>query len=101
MDTAKRKQILAELNIAHGAGEVRIQVKLAPKAAANRVGGVAHDAEGAPYLKASVCAVPEDNAANQAPIALLSEYLALRKSAITLIHGHKSRMKTLAIDADA
>ena len=101
MDAAKRKQILAELNIARAAGEVRIQVKLAPKAAANRVGGVAHDAEGVPYLKASVCAVPEDNAANQALIMLLSDYWKWPKSAMTLVHGHKSLMKTFSIDAGA
>jgi len=101
VDNTKRKQILAELNIAHEAGAVRVQVKLTPKASANRIGGIAHDVAGKPYLKASVCAVPEDNAANHALIALLSDYLALPKSAITLAHGHKSRMKTLYIDAGA
>lgn len=76
-----------------------VRVKLAPKAAANRINGIMNDQEGRPCLKVSVTAVPEQGKANQALIALLAKEFHLAKSAITLDSGATDRHKRLIIAA--
>jgi uncharacterized protein (TIGR00251 family) len=78
----------------------RLQVKLTPKAASNRVIGTSLDEKGCRIVKIAVTAVPEDGKANKALVALLAKFLKLPKSAIEIVAGATERRKTLAIQGD-
>ena len=62
--------------------------------------GVEAGADGEPYLKARVSAVPEKGKANKALIALIAKNLGIAKSAVSLISGDTARKKILRIDGD-
>ena len=79
----------------HDSDTIRIQIKLTPKAARDAVSGWAEDEYGQPVLKCSVTAIPENGKANAALIKMLSKRLGIPKSAILLIKGDTSRIKTL------
>lgn len=81
-------------------GGVRVAIRLTPKAKANRISGIAAQADGDPILKASVTAVPERGKANAALISLLAKAWRLPKSAITLGAGATDRRKTIHIAGD-
>ncbi|MCA0370206.1 MAG: DUF167 domain-containing protein [Proteobacteria bacterium] len=71
----------------------RILVRVTPKASRNEV-VVESAQEGAPpKLRVYITTVPEDGKANKATIALLSKFLKVPKSRLTLICGHTSRDK--------
>lgn len=78
-----------------------IRVRLTPKASADRIDGVARDAEGRSHLKARVRALPQDGAANDALIRLIAKTLRVPKSALTLVSGATARIKTLHVDSAA
>lgn len=80
--------------------DFELTAKLTPKASRNAVNGWHKDENGAPVLKVSVTAVPEDGKANAALIALLAKTLKLAKSDINLVSGTTHRIKTLAIRAE-
>ncbi len=82
-------------------GGVKLAVRLTPKASANRIDGVAEDAEGHGLLRVSVTAVPEDGKANTALIKLLAKEWRLPKSAIEIVQGATDRRKVLLITGDA
>ncbi len=48
-------------------------------------------------LKIKVTAIPEKGKANQAVIKLLSKYLGIPKSAMTITSGETSKLKTVLI----
>lgn len=76
-----------------GSGQqLLFSVKVQPKASAN---GILGEHDGA--LKVSVTAAPEKGKANAAVIALVSKHLGLPKSAVEIVHGETSRLKTLRI----
>lgn len=75
---------------------IRLQIKVTPRASADRLQGWAEDGA----LKVAVTAVPENGKANKAVIALLAKRLKLPKSAIEIAAGETSRHKTLLIDGD-
>jgi uncharacterized protein len=79
---------------------LRLDVKVTPKASADRIQGWVEDEQGARVLKIAVTAPPEDGKANKAVIALLAKRLKLPKSAIEFASGETSRRKTLLIDGD-
>ncbi|MGE3915624.1 MAG: DUF167 domain-containing protein [Hyphomicrobiaceae bacterium] len=81
-------------------GGLLVRVRLTPKASRDAVEGVEATAEG-PALKARVRAVPENGAANDAVARLVADWLDVAKSAVTLVAGGKSRVKTLAVVGDA
>jgi uncharacterized protein YggU (UPF0235/DUF167 family) len=83
-----------------GPGLSRLSVRLTPKAAANRLQGVATDESGALVLRVAVTAVPERGRANQALIALLAKLMKLPKSAFVLESGATDRRKCLLIEGD-
>lgn len=72
---------------------INLQIKLTPKAAANRI-VVAEDGS----LKVYVTVPPEDGKANAALIALLAKHFKVPKSAFTLIQGQTSRNKVVHVD---
>lgn len=70
-------------------------VRLTPKASHTKIGDIAQDAQGHHYLKVYVTAVPEDNKANKALIALLAKTFHLPKSNFYIISGMTDRHKVI------
>ena len=76
-----------------------LNLRLTPKASANRIGPVTLDADGQAVLKVAVTAAPEDGKANKALIKLLAKTWRLPQGATSVKKGHKDRCKTLLIEA--
>lgn len=77
-------------------GGVRIAVRLAPKAARDRVGGPHGDA-----LKVAVTAPPVEGKANARLIRLLAKRLGVPKGAVRIVSGELARDKVVAVDGIA
>ncbi len=75
----------------------RVEVRVIPRAASERVLAEAAPENGGWRLKAYVTCVPEDGKANAAVIALLAKTLRLPKSAFTIVRGQTSRNKLVDI----
>jgi uncharacterized protein YggU (UPF0235/DUF167 family) len=82
------------------AGGVRVAIRLSPRAGANRIAGVAEDAEGRFVLRASVTAVPEKGKANTALIALLAKEWDLPRTSFEIAGGATDRRKIVEIAGD-
>ncbi len=80
--------------------QIELRVRLTPSGGRDAIDGAEKDAEGLPYLKARVTAVPEDGKANKALIALLSKTLKIPKSSISFVSGETSRKKILRLDSE-
>lgn len=76
-------------------------VRLTPKASHTKIGDVSIDANGLPFLKVYVTAVPEDNKANKALIELLSKTFRIAKTSIYIISGLTDRRKVLWFETEA
>lgn len=74
---------------------VRVAVRLTPKAAADRIQGIALEADGSPSLKCAVSAPPVEGKANEALVKLLAKAWKLPKSSISLVRGAGERRKIL------
>ncbi|MET0363979.1 MAG: DUF167 domain-containing protein [Sphingobium sp.] len=74
-----------------------VAVRLSPRAASDRIGGLWTDAAGQRWLSAAVTAPPDKGRANAALIGLLAETLGLPRSSISLEAGETSRLKRLRI----
>lgn len=72
---------------------VSLRVRLQPRASRNAIEGVM---EGA--LRIRLTAPPVEGEANRALIAFLSDILRVRKSALKIASGLKSRDKTVSVD---
>ena len=72
-------------------------VRLTPKAALDRIEDVETTADGRSHLKARVRAVPENGAANHALEKLIAKALAVPASAVSVVAGGTSRLKTLRV----
>ena len=81
-------------------GGVDLFVRLTPKAALDRLEGVETSADGRRHLKARVRAVPENGAANQALQRLVAKALGVPASAVSVVAGGTSRLKTLRISGE-
>lgn len=75
------------------AGEVRLRVRVIPRATRDGIDGV-RDGE----LLVRVTAPPADGAANEAVIRLVARELGLPRGAVRLVTGARARHKVLAID---
>lgn len=75
----------------------RIHVRVTPKASQNKI--VVESGEGADALRLRVyvTTVPEDGKANKAVVALLSKFLKVPKTRLTLVSGHTSRDKVFQL----
>ena len=80
---------------------VTLTIRLTPKGGRDCLDGVSTLSDGKAVLLARVRAAPEDGAANEALIALVASALDVRRSAVRLASGGKSRVKILAIEGDA
>jgi len=73
--------------------EVRIHVRLTPRAARDQIAGWQDDT-----LRVRVTAAPVDGKANDALVRLLAAALGVPKSRIGIVSGATARDKTVAID---
>ncbi len=80
-------------------GGVRVRVRVTPRAADSRIGGIHRDGDGA-ALKVSVTAPPADGRANAAVIKLLAKAWRLPPSSLSVAAGTAGRHKTLAVAGD-
>lgn len=71
----------------------RIKIKVIPNAKKNEV------VEG-DIFKVYVHAPPVDGKANKAVVTVLSEYFKVRKSAVRIIRGEKSKGKVVEINTE-
>lgn len=76
---------------------IRLRLKVAPKARRTAIGDIMADADGAPVLKVTVTAAPEDGKANAAVIALLAKEWGVAKTAISVVSGATDRRKLVEI----
>lgn len=84
-----------------GENGVRVAIRLTPRAARDRVDGVAREADGGAVLKVGVTAVPEDGKANAAMIRLLAKEWKVPKGSIAIVAGATNRRKTVFVEGDA
>ncbi|HEY0900771.1 MAG TPA: DUF167 domain-containing protein [Micavibrio sp.] len=75
-----------------------IQVKLTPKAAANRVGALTAGMDGHMILPVYVTSVPEDGKANEAMLRLLAKHLGVAVTRLRIVRGHTARLKQIEIE---
>jgi uncharacterized protein (TIGR00251 family) len=73
--------------------EVRIRVRLTPRAARDEIAGWRDDT-----LRVRVTAPPIDGRANDALVRLLADALGVPRSRVGVVSGAASRDKTVAID---
>jgi len=78
-----------------------VRVRVAPRAAGNRIDGMVGDGEGGAILKVAVTAPPEGGKANAALIKLLASEWRLPKSSLAVTTGASERRKTVRIEGDA
>jgi len=81
-------------------GGFLLRLRVTPKASANRIGGVASDADGNGHLKVSITTVPEKGKANVAVLKLLSKALKRPKTSLEVVSGTSDRNKVVAIAGD-
>jgi uncharacterized protein (TIGR00251 family) len=81
---------------AEGQG-VRLRIRVTPRAKKTAFAGIV-ETDGRPALAVRLAAPPVDGAANKALVRFLSEALGVPKSAIRILAGDTSRLKTVAID---
>tara|TARA_R110002124_G_scaffold12099_3_gene57732 strand:+ start:610 stop:915 length:306 start_codon:yes stop_codon:yes gene_type:complete len=79
---------------------VTLQLRVTPKSAAARVGGIGTDAAGRRFLKVYVREVPDKGKANEAVIRLLAKSWRLPKSDFAIRSGASDRNKTIFIAGD-
>ena len=73
---------------------MRLQLKVVPKSSRDRIAGWLGD-----RLKVQVGAPPERGKANAAVVALLADVLQLPRTAVRIVSGEGSPLKTVEIDA--
>ncbi len=78
----------------------RLRVRLTPRGGRSGLDRIVQLADGRWTAQVRVAAPPVDGAANAALIVYLSQALAIPKSAILVIAGQSSRLKTLAVAGD-
>ncbi|MBZ9889852.1 MULTISPECIES: DUF167 family protein [unclassified Mesorhizobium] len=79
---------------------VELFVRLTPKAALDRLEGIETTADERSHLKARVRAVPENGAANHALEKLIAKAIGVPGSAVSVVAGGTSRLKTVRVSGD-
>jgi len=81
------------LTIRETAGGVQFAVRVIPGASKNEVAGIQDGA-----LKLKLTAPPVEGKANKACIDFMARLLGMRRSALAIASGEKSRKKTVSVD---
>ena len=81
------------LTIKETNGGVQFAVRVIPGASKNEVAGIQDGA-----LKIKLTAPPVEGKANKACVDFLARLLGIRRSALAIASGEKSRKKTVAVD---
>ena len=89
------------LPISPGANGIRIAVRLTPRASRDGIDGIVMGPDGRTMLQLRIVAPPVDGAANAALIAYLAKAIGIRRSAIRILSGERSRQKLLHLEGDA
>jgi uncharacterized protein (TIGR00251 family) len=76
---------------------IRLNVRVTPRARKSAVTGLVEGADGRVAIAVKLAAPPVDGAANQALIAFLAAELGVGRSAVQIVSGEKSRLKTVRI----
>ena len=76
---------------------VRLAVRLTPKASAERIVGLADEADGGVVLKVAVTAAPENGKANAALVRLLAYTFHLPPRDLSVVRGLTDRRKVVAV----
>ena len=79
---------------------LRLRVRLTPRGGRDHIEGWVAAGEER-LLKVRVAAPPAEGAANAALVALLAKSLGVPKSAVAIVAGTTSRLKTVEIAGDA
>jgi uncharacterized protein YggU (UPF0235/DUF167 family) len=79
---------------------VRIRLRVTPRGSANRIGGLAAEADGGVALRVTVTAVAEDGKANEAVVTLLSRAWGIARSRLSIVAGATDRHKILHLAGD-
>jgi len=85
------------LPFAAAADGVRLAVRLTPKASAERIVGLADEADGGVVLKVAVTAAPESGKANGALLKLLARAFRLPARDFVVVRGVSDRRKVVAV----
>ncbi len=76
---------------------VRLAVRLTPKASAERIIGLADEADGGVVLKVAVTAAPEGGKANAALVKLLARAFRLPPRDFSVVRGLTDRRKVVSV----
>jgi len=85
------------LPVSAAADGVRLAVRLTPKASAERIVGLADEADGGVVLKVAVTAAPENGKANAALLKLLARVFHLPARDFAVLRGVSDRRKVVAV----
>lgn len=85
------------LPFAAAADGVRLTVRLTAKASAERIVGLADEADGGVVLKVAVTAAPEGGKANAALLKLLARAFRLQARDFAVVRGQSDRRKIVAV----
>jgi len=81
------------LFIKETANGVIFHIHVVPKSSKNEYAGIQGDA-----MKLKITAPPVEGQANDVCIRFLSDLLGVKKNQVTIISGHTSRKKTVAVE---
>ena len=76
---------------------IRLFVRVTPRAKRSMFVGIVQDGEEQARVAIKLAAPPIDGAANKALVAFLAEALGVARSAVEIVSGELSRLKTLRI----
>lgn len=80
---------------------VAVSLRVTPRAARDRIDGLAATADDGAELKVGVTAAPEDGKANAAVLKLLAKAWKLPKSSLSVVRGQSERRKTVLVAGDS
>jgi uncharacterized protein (TIGR00251 family) len=81
------------LSVRETAAGAVFRVRVVPRASQSGIAGIQEDA-----LKLRIMAPPVEGKANEECIRLLAELLGVKRGQVTIIAGHASRIKTVAVE---
>lgn len=79
---------------------MKLAVRVTPRAARDRIDGLAAGPDGRAVLKLGVTAPPEDGKANAAVLKLLAKALRLPKTSLSVVAGATGRSKTVLLSGE-